>query len=233
MRRVKKDCKFGGTVRIRNLLFTSAIGAGLAAVAWAGAFNFNLVTNPGAETGDLTGWTITSNGGDGWASVTYNPHSGTRSFGTSWAWCTRSQEIDLIAKGFTAAELDAAPPVVFEEWICSYSDYPAYYFIRFELLDAGHNVIQYWEHGTQSAPVYLSNNTSWFAESRTFTGYGSGLRYVKMIDGGKDRLRLRYWRGAHFDDASIKLVPEPSGLATAVVLGLAGLGASQLLGRKH
>jgi len=35
MRKVRWDCKFGGTMRIRNLLCVSAIGAGLAGVAWA------------------------------------------------------------------------------------------------------------------------------------------------------------------------------------------------------
>lgn len=35
MKRVKRDLKFGGTMRIRNLLLASAVGAGLAAVAWA------------------------------------------------------------------------------------------------------------------------------------------------------------------------------------------------------
>ena len=64
--------------------------------------------------------------------------------GTSFEWCTRSQEVDLIAAGFSAAFLDSAPDLHASEWLTEVSIPDAYY-VRFELRDADHNVIDWWE----------------------------------------------------------------------------------------
>jgi hypothetical protein len=69
----------------------------------------NLLGNPGAES-DYAGWTVT-NGGSGWSTNGQTPHSGTKCWNSSYSSCTLSQTIDLIAKGYTAEVLDAAPTI--------------------------------------------------------------------------------------------------------------------------
>ncbi len=75
----------------------------------------NLLTNPDAETGDITGWTSSqSAGGDGpfeVRSASPDPYGGSFYFtagasgGPIGATKTLSQEIDLLAKGFSASTL--------------------------------------------------------------------------------------------------------------------------------
>jgi hypothetical protein len=79
-------------------------------------FGPNLITNPGAETGTLVGWTIIRNGGSGWRAGLPG-RSGAFAFTSSYNLCSRSQEIDLIAAGFSEESLDAAPEVIVGEWI--------------------------------------------------------------------------------------------------------------------
>lgn len=76
----------------------------------------NLLVNGDGESGDLTGWTLLDNGGDGWAVLQMNAHSGTWAFGTSYGLCRRQQVVDLLAAGFTEAQLDAEPRIDASEW---------------------------------------------------------------------------------------------------------------------
>ncbi len=96
-------------------------------LADAGEPTGNLLTNPGAETGDLSGWSIIENGGNGWLAmdqttgndgyqVIDHAHSGTWWFGTSYDWDTRSQTVDLLAQGYTTDYLDTSPPIQASEW---------------------------------------------------------------------------------------------------------------------
>src|ERR1700761_5453721 len=70
----------------------------------------NLLTNPGAETGDLTGWTI-GMGSPGIDHGTFdpgiNPHAGSSDFyGHSFGVGTLSQTVNLIGtQGITAADI--------------------------------------------------------------------------------------------------------------------------------
>ncbi|KAF5417833.1 MAG: hypothetical protein C5S38_00805 [Candidatus Methanophagaceae archaeon] len=82
----------------------------------------NLLENPGAETGDMSGWTIIPEDpgvGETWG-VRDSGYTGNHSFSTSYKWCKRSQEIDLLAKGYTEAQLDAVPTINVEEWFAGY-----------------------------------------------------------------------------------------------------------------
>lgn len=79
-------------------------------------FGSNLLANPGAETGDLTGWTILVNGGHGWIVREDKAHTAQYSFQTSFAWNRKYQIIDLLAEGFTEQELDAVHEVFISNW---------------------------------------------------------------------------------------------------------------------
>ena len=60
----------------------------------------NLLTNPSAQGGATTGWSVV-NGGDGWTTRPDSVDADGASFLTSYDWCTRSQTIDLLAAGYT------------------------------------------------------------------------------------------------------------------------------------
>nr|MBP7652063.1 fibronectin type III domain-containing protein [Candidatus Dependentiae bacterium] len=89
-------------------------GHGLVVLSWTPKIiDQNLLTNAGAESGTLDSWTIIENGGNGWT-VYENGIGGNYLFATSHLWCKKSQTIDLIAKGYTAAELDSVPKIYVE-----------------------------------------------------------------------------------------------------------------------
>jgi uncharacterized repeat protein (TIGR01451 family) len=168
----------------------------------------HLLANPGAETGNLSGWMILQNNGNGWATTTDTPHMGSRSFVTSYGWDTRYQEVDLLAEGYSAAYLDSAPEVDAGEWIrgfnCGGGCNPAdTYYIHVELRDASHAPIASWDTGMQTA------TSIWTEYAHTFSGYGSGLRYIYFEDGGRD---VEYWwgnYGAQMDDAYATVGEQP------------------------
>jgi len=168
----------------------------------------NLLINPGAETGDMTGWTIIQNGGVGWA-VREGGYEGNYSFRTSYDWCKRSQLIDLLDVGLTPEQLDAAPLVFVEEWFGETWD-ADYYYLKVELLDENHDVIASWDSGvlmTEGGPGY--EDDAWYQLAHTFTDYGPGLRYIYWEDGGKDS---EFWGGhygAKLDAASLTIEDIP------------------------
>jgi hypothetical protein len=133
--------------------------------------------------------------------------------GTSWQWCTRYQEVDLLAAGFTAATLDAAPQVDIQEHVTEIN-VPDSYYVRVELRDASHAVIDWWEEtGTTPGSATCGDfndpcqydDDGWFLVQHTFTSYGSGLRYVYFEDGSVDGEMWAEWYGAWFDDARVEV----------------------------
>jgi hypothetical protein len=121
----------------------------------------NLLENPGAETGDLSGWTITADGGNGW---------------------------NVGGRDDPRHHND-------------------YCYLKVELRDENHTVINSYDSGV----FQTSNGTGWYGpweqRSHTFSGYGSGLRYVYFEDGGKD---WEYWAGRYgpaLDATSVTVTP--------------------------
>ena len=68
--------------------------------------SINLVTNGDFSTDDSTGWTVIENGGSG---ATFSGGV----YATSYAWCSISQTIDLVAAGYSEAVLDNEPSIAF------------------------------------------------------------------------------------------------------------------------
>lgn len=158
---------------------------------------YGLLTNPDASQGSLNGWSITANGGSGWA-------VGGGAFTTSYDWGRRTQLIDLHARGLSAADMASAPPIeISERFIKQYC--PDFYYLKVQLLDAGMNVVSTFDTGT----VQQTGACAWDGASQTvshvFTGYGSNVRYVRWEDGGKDS---EWWAGNYgvaMDDAVLKV----------------------------
>ena len=173
----------------------------------------NILTNPGGETGDMSGWTIIASGGDGWDVCSpplpwCAPYEGDYNFATSWGWCKRSQEVDLLAEGYTEAQLDTAPTVCAKEWFGEVWD-ADYYYLKVELRDVNHNIIDSsWYSGICITPGSAGySDDAWYLLAHTFSGYGPGVRYIYWEDGSIDS---EYWTGhygAKLDAACLIVVP--------------------------
>jgi hypothetical protein len=204
------------------LLASGLLGASLPARAYS-----NLLANAYGQDGNMSGWTVEANGGNGWHVAT--DYGGvmpgcTNAFITSYGWDVRSQTVDLLAAGYSAAQLDAEPTIVVTDWVRGYFNFPDPYFINVQLLDASHGLVSEWSYGTQASPKSISTST-WTEVTTNLTHYGAGVRYVVFRDGGRDKENWANWYGAAFDASSVTLivqpVPEPSTLAA---LGLGALG---------
>lgn len=158
----------------------------------------NLFTNPSAETGDFTGWNKVD-GGSGWGIFDdYNDaHGGYRSFMASYANGTLSQEVDLVAKGYSPTYLDSQPPIVVSDYVKGrWPNFADPYRVIIELRDTSHNAIATYDTGTQ-----IATNT-WEQISNTFNAYGAGVRYIYLERVGTD---AEFWLGQYgvaFDSAS-------------------------------
>ena len=100
--------------------------------------------------------------------------------------------------GFSEAELDEAPTIVASEWFKQVSSADEYDF-RVQLLTAD---------GTEITSINLDGTTStsdWFEVSHTFRDYGTGLRRIRIEDGGVDTAFWAGHYGVQLDDASVVL----------------------------
>ena len=174
----------------------------------------NLLTNPGFETGDLTGWNLIQNGGNGWSN-TWGAHTGNYGFDTSYGMDSTSQTVDLIASGYTQNNLDNQQPAInFSVWLNDRCDSGAQYYITYELIgDDGNTVIASSDNnfGNSNSTLEVPSPCgTWKQESYTFTNYGAGVKYAYIEFGGYSD---NYWAGnygAQFDDASINLSSTPN-----------------------
>ncbi|HOH47423.1 MAG TPA: FlgD immunoglobulin-like domain containing protein, partial [Candidatus Cloacimonadota bacterium] len=167
---------------------------------YAGPVNTNLLANPGFQSG-WDSWTYT-NGGNGWylwsipTPLPSNPDYIERGVTSSYGWCTYSQEIDLLAAGFTAEELDAVPfTIYYHTWVSTH--WGGRYYITVEAGNASHGVVAQSNIGTESSYVTLPNDMD--IPKRTirdyeyrFTVNNAGVRYIYFKVGGRD---TRTWAG--------------------------------------
>lgn len=160
----------------------------------------NLLLNASAQTGDLSGWTINSNGGDGW--TTQNWCEGCApAYQTSFEMCSKSQTVDLMELGYTEAALDMQPCVNIIEWYLGFdgpgngSGFGDSHFLNVELRDGSGNVLESFSTGNQIC------TDTWQNASHTFSNYGTGLREIYVEHGGID---TEYWTGHYggFIDAT-------------------------------
>ncbi len=141
--------------------------------------NGNLAFN-GNTYGGFQGWKITQNGGDGW-----KVSNGW--FTTSYFTGAKNQVIDLLAQGYDAATLDAAPAItVSENYVGSWPEYNDTYFLNIELRDAKGNRIQRYSSGNLTCSGAIKT------ASHTFSDYGAGVRYIFVEHGGRDN---EWWAG--------------------------------------
>lgn len=174
----------------------------------------NLVTNPGFETGDVTGWNLLQNGGDGWSN-SWGAHSGQYGFDTSYAMDSVSQKIDLIGSGYTQSQLDnQQPPITISVWLNDRCDSGAHFYITDELIGSNGSTVLASSgntFGNSGAALEVPSPCgTWKQQTYTFTNYGSGVHYAYIEFGGYSD---NYWAGnygAQFDDAAITVNSTPA-----------------------
>lgn len=137
------------------------------------------------RTGDLSGWMIDENGGNGWGVVN-------NQFRTSFGMCSKSQTINLLDLGYSEDKLDTQPEIDIWEFYFGYdgpedgSGYGDTHFMYVELRDANGNVLDSFDSGMLTCiqdAQYVGT---------TFTNYGVGLREVYVQHGGQDS---EFWQG--------------------------------------
>lgn len=163
---------------------------------------YGLLANPDGSLGNMSGWTVTANGGSGWAANAGAPGA----FVTSWDWDRRTQLIDLWGQGISQSAMSTAPAIyVSERFSRTYCGGDSYY-LKATLLDTNMNVVDAYDSGILQASGPCEWSTSWQTVSHTFTGYGPSVRYVKWEDGGKDS---EFWAGnygAQMTDAVVAVL---------------------------
>jgi hypothetical protein len=163
----------------------------------------NLLVNGSGQAGNLSGWSILANGGNGWTIAGGSLLDGPYGFITSYDWGRRSQEVDLVAAGYTPSALDAQPPIAVREWYHGAWPDPDRYYFRAELRDVNHAPLASFLVGSQASPVTAT--FAWQVAAHTFTNYGPGARYVYIEDGGDDS---EWWLGHYgtmIDSASVAI----------------------------
>lgn len=188
----------------------------------ATAASGNLLTNPGAETNDFTGWTTNNilvscgDGSDiltGWC-IGSEAYSGNYGFVSSYPlsdpWATMSQEISLADAGYSERNLDDEPDITVRTFVSAINENGASpndaFRVYVELRDENHDAVAIFDTGTQS----LAATDGWEEIAHTFSGYGNGVRYVYFEQMGKNNGAWSGAYGAAFDDASVVVEADPS-----------------------
>ena len=162
-------------------------------------YNQQLLQNADGSLGDMSHWTPTADGGDGWL-----VHA--RRFYTSYDWNRRTQVIDLYEHGHdTNTIANSSGIYVSERFQRVYC--PDFYYLKVELLDASMNVLDTFDTGTVQQTGPCDYQAAWETVSHTFVGYSSNVRYVRWEDGGKDSECWAGHYGPQLDDAVLGVLP--------------------------
>ncbi|XP_068765524.1 F-box only protein 17-like [Struthio camelus] len=173
--------------------------ARLGPVAWARVgvlrpLGRNLLRNPcGAEK--FARWEV-QDGGDGWAvEENRRPLAGAPAqtcFASSFAWCSKSQLVDLLAEGLWEELLDVHQPEIHvSDWWAAREDCGCEYALRVRLLAADRRVVLA-TFEARPEPVRQWNDQRYRQVSHVFRRYGPGVRYVHFSHRGKD---TQFWAG--------------------------------------
>lgn len=113
---------------------------------------------------------------------------------TSYQWGCREQVIYLVNVGLSNKIMDQIQPEIeVSEWFRSRNDCGSIFCIRVELLDARKRIVKFYEN-TEVTDQWLGGELGWRKLQHVFSKYGSGVRYLRFADGGKD---TQYWAGQY------------------------------------
>lgn len=191
----------------------------------------NLLSNPGAETGDLTGWTVggTSNPGvdNGTFDPGISPHSGSFDFyGRNGVSGTLTQTISLVGnQGLTATGIDtgnATAVLSFWEQGLSQGTPSDDAMVTLTYLDGSNNTL-----GSSTSGEVDSHNGTWTQFTNTYT-VPAGTRTISYQIGfvrhsGSDLDAFVDDNSLVVDARPVAATPEPGSLALFAGMGSTGV----------
>ncbi len=191
----------------------------------------NLLTNPGAETGSLSGWTAQGPGtptvDNGSFDAGINPHTGTYDFtGRTGSSDSLSQTVSLLGAGLTTSQINSgnlSADISFWEQGLSQGTPSDDAYVTVSFLDGSMTVIS-----SSSTPEVDSHNGTWQNYSNSYV-IPVGTQYVTysmdfVRHSGSDLDAFIDDNSLVIDQASPTSTPEPSSFALlgAGLLGLVG-----------
>ncbi len=115
-----------------------------------------------------------------------------KNYVTSYEWCCREQIIELSHYGFSDSVMDIVQPLIsVSEWYAARWDCGSIFCIRVDLLDSEKQVVTSYQDSI-TTDQWLGGELGWRRVEGEFKSYGSGVRFVRFADGGKD---TKYWSG--------------------------------------
>lgn len=160
----------------------------------------NLLTNPGAETGDFTGWT--NDVDDPWMVDNSDPRSGLNEFVGGVGSSSLTRDVDMLTLGYTQAQLDTFTNISLTAWVKQFVfgvSFDDQYGMLIALQGEGHGTMAFTYVSLATVPA------DWTQIEASLGNYGPGLRYVHIelwsVDGESDGPD----QGAMFDDLSLTL----------------------------
>lgn len=179
----------------------------------------NLLVNPHGRSGDLSGWTMTKANLGTWR-VQAPPAS--PAIAASSGWCEKTQIVDLLAAGLTAAYLDASPLVFAAEEFVNASG-PAGVLLRVELLDSAGRPLAAWDSRSTGQDYVVNERGQVLTRPHCMlAGYPSGVRFIRWTDGGEARSDHGSEDGLLLQNAGLvvgaeNLLTNPSGRSGSLV----------------
>ncbi|KAE8585855.1 hypothetical protein XENTR_v10021476 [Xenopus tropicalis] len=165
----------------------------------------NLIRNPCGTEG-LQHWESTD-GGDGWKvednHFPLEVADSQTSFVTSFRWCKKTQDVDLLKEGLWEDLLDnQQPPICISDWYAGRCDCGCVYEIKVQLLskDRKHCIDEF---TASPDPIPQWNNGIYHQVSHVFHGYGPGVRFVRFFHMGKDTQFWKGWYGSRITNSSV------------------------------
>ncbi len=190
-----------------------------------------VLTNPGAENGNTSGWVSTNSGGlgpfadNGAFNPGINPHTGIYAFvGGNGPLNTLTQNVSLLANGISDAAVDSGALIASVEFFAQglnqgpTSDSP---FIRLRFLDGANILI-----ASVSTPEIDSHNLTWQKFNQSFSvpvgtrSIDYQMNFVRHVGSDND---------AYVDDNSLTItnsvstVPEPTAICIWSVAAMVAL----------
>jgi V8-like Glu-specific endopeptidase len=172
----------------------------------------------GSAAGGLTGWTDNSPTAGAWATesgpgVACPESTGDKDFAVAAGPGRKYQVIDLVAAGYTAAQLDGSPLVEVGQWVASSSHSATSYSMKVELRDQNQQPLSSYDSGAVQVPLLSDPPVGFRRMNYNFSGYAAGLRYIYFEHGASTTTPVTGQAPAKITGAFVQL-PAPGG-ATA------------------
>ncbi len=182
----------------------------------------SILTNNGAELGNLNGWTpeVTD---EAWTTPATGAYAGTYSFRGGNETSTMTQTVDLLGLGYTEAQLDSITGISLSVWVKGNDDGGENdtYDVGLQMLGSGLGAM-----AITSLPDPHTAPAEWTQRSLGLGSYGAGMRHIRVIATTTDANGSPGNHGASFDEFVLTIADDADPTLTAVTPTDDSLGVS-------